>query len=173
MTPLQIETLDFVRGYIERMGFGPRYQEIADKFGITPAAAFYRVAGLVEAGQLRKGGRGSLELVGVPDLRAVDSATLRSELARRGEIIGALSVPERRVMGRRAVTCAAPCCDIEVPVGHLMCRDHWFSLPLDLRQKLLAAHSLARRTGDAGCARYYGELVDQARELAGNARAAA
>ncbi|MEO7688782.1 MAG: hypothetical protein ABIS51_05805 [Sphingomonas sp.] len=173
MTPQGLETLDFVRVHIQRMGVGPRYQEIGEAFGIGPVAAFYRVEKLVEAGQLQKGPRGSLELVGTPDLRTVDSAALRAELARRGEIVGALAVPERHVMGRRAVTCAAPCCDIEVPMGHLMCRDHWLSLPFELRQDLLRAHSQARRSGTPDDAQFYGDLVDQARELTGRQRAAA
>lgn len=169
MTPLDATTLDFVRGWIERFAFSPTNAEIAEHFGITSVAAHYRVERLVEAGFLRKtrATKRGLELVDALDLRTASSARLRAELARRGEMIGALSVPERRTMARRAVTCASDGCDIEVRPGHLMCLEHWRALPHDMRGGILRAHAAARASRDADDVATYGELVRQARERAG------
>ncbi|WEK02478.1 MAG: hypothetical protein P0Y59_02750 [Candidatus Sphingomonas phytovorans] len=168
MTPHQIATLDFVRSHIERMGFAPTYPEIAQHFRISTPSAFNRVEQLIDQGHLRKSiaRRRGLELAGTDDLRAVPSSVLRSELERRGETVGALTGRPWRTMNSRAVTCAVDCCDIEVKLGHLMCRDHWRSLPWDLRQDIFAAHASAKRTRLSDDADAYGELVRQARELA-------
>ncbi len=175
MTPVQLKTLDFVRSFKEQWGYAPSFREIGDAFAISHVAAMYRVETLVAAGKLRSthGKARSLELIDDVDLTTVSVADLRAELARRGEVPGALSVPERRVMGRRAVTCAADCCDIAVRVGHLMCRHHWFQVPFALREAIKTAHALARETGETGDADRFGELVLEARELVAGRREAA
>ncbi len=77
-----------MRGHIETMGFAPNYPEIAERFRITRAAAFYRVEQLIEQGFLRKAPsrKRGLELVGVPDLRAIDLGDTSSRTgATRGD----------------------------------------------------------------------------------------
>ena len=32
--------------------------------------------------------------------------------------------------------CAAPNCDIDIPVGRFMCQGHWFSLPAHIRRRV-------------------------------------
>jgi hypothetical protein len=32
--------------------------------------------------------------------------------------------------------CAAPTCDIQIPMGRLMCQGHWFSLPPHIRRRV-------------------------------------
>ncbi|WP_034157895.1 LexA family protein [Sphingomonas sp. ERG5] len=168
MTPLQLKLLDAVRDSLSQYGYSPRIADLAAALRVSLPRIGQLITELVDGGHLNRApnkARG-LSLPGVCDLRSVSSEQLRDELARRGEVVGALSVPARRILGR-GVTCAADCCDIEVKVGHLMCRDHWLSLPFDLRQSILAAHSQARRTGAVEDADCFGELVRQARELTG------
>lgn len=165
MTPALVKTLDMVRTRIESTGYAPTLDEIAEATGATKSRVHARIADLDRRGKLRKisnRARG-IELAEVPDMRTVPSDLLRAELARRGETLSALSTGERRAYGRRAVSCAADSCGIEVPKGHLFCRRHWFGLPLDLRQTIL-------RTFAARDVNAYQDAVARARDIADGGR---
>lgn len=168
MTPQQIETLDFVRDRISETGFAPTYQEISDHFRLaSKSGAYQKVEALIAAGYLRRdaGRRRGLVLVDMPDLRAVGTSALLAELARRGETIDALPTRREIAYGTQR-SCAADTCGAAVQPGHLMCRDHWFALPYELREALLRTHRRARQTGSREDARDYQALVTEARDLA-------
>lgn len=161
MTPALLETLDAVRGSIEAIGLAPKYDELARQLGISKAAAHKRVQLLIHAGKLKRlstRARG-IDLADAPDLRTVPLDKIRGELGRRGLTLDALKVLERVNYGRGAVTCAVDGCAIEVRRGHLMCRDHWFAVPIAMRGDIVRAHA-------AGDAELYGLLVSEAREIA-------
>jgi DNA-binding MarR family transcriptional regulator len=140
MTPTQAKVLDIVRERLDA-GLSPSFGEVADACGVTRPTATEAVSRLVEAGYLRRVARRhrSIALADRPDLRAVSSEQLAAELARRGKTFGAIGGYNRPTMARGAVTCAADCCQVPVRRGHLFCRDHWFALPEQLRQRILAS----------------------------------
>lgn len=169
MTPVEIRTLEFVRDYIDTRGFSPSQVEIADHLGVSKPRVTMLVNALVDQGKLTKGSKQrSLAIVGAIDLRTVPTTVLTAELGRRGVTLNALVAPEQRSMSRHAVTCAVDFCDVIVRPGHLMCRRHWFAVPEDMRDGILAAFGAG--DGDA-----YQDLVWRAREIAAHetARAAA
>lgn len=63
-------------------------------------------------------------------------------LARNGEAIVAREARQaaRRIRANEERhTCPAPACDEQLPVSVFACRAHWFTLPLELREKLSRA----------------------------------
>jgi len=44
-------------------------------------------------------------------------------------------------MSRAKHPCAIDTCPEQIPSGFLMCRDHWYMVPRDLRNMLLAAYA--------------------------------
>ena len=159
MTDLQLRTLEFIREQLAATGGSPTIAEIDGHLG-TRRRANDLVTALVRMGKLTRehGKPRSLQLAGVPDVRLIDDATLRSEAARRGFTMEGLQAPQRLAFGRGAVSCASDCCQVEVPRGHLFCRPHWFDLPESLRTEILAAF----RANDAA---RYGDAVSRARDL--------
>ena len=140
MTPAQAKVLDAVRERIDA-GLSPSQAEIGRACGVTRQAAASAVDRLVQLGHLRRLPRRdrAIALPDRPDLRTVSSDELSAELARRGKTFGAIGGYARSMMARGAVTCAADCCQVPVRRGHLFCRDHWFKLPQDLRERILGA----------------------------------
>ena len=163
MTPLEQRALDYVREHIARAGFAPSVRETGERIGLRSSNGAHRVlSSLVAQGLLRKTGSGArnLALADQPDLQAVPTDLLRAELARRGMTLEALQRPARRArpaMGRDTARCAADTCCSPVQRGHLFCRPHWFSLPDDLRGRILAAFG-------AGDADAYQDAVAEARD---------
>jgi hypothetical protein len=49
----------------------------------------------------------------------------------------------------REHSCHWPGCDRQVPPAMWGCRNHWFKLPLDLRQDLWAAYTPGQEKGEA------------------------
>lgn len=46
--------------------------------------------------------------------------------------------------------CAAPHCDIEIPLERLMCQGHWFALPAHIRRRVIGRWTAWQRDeGDA------------------------
>lgn len=161
MTPHDLRALDCIRRSITVLGFAPTVRELADEIGIALSGTHRVIDRLVEAGKLRRTAartRG-LDLPGQPDLRIVDSQALRDELARRGETLDRLAGHAPLAYGRRAASCAADCCQVEVRRGQLFCRTHWFALPRDLQDGIKQA--FARRDTSR-----YQELVAEARDIA-------
>ena len=58
-----------------------------------------------------------------------------------------------RPCGSRAPTiCDAPGCSSEIPRSRLMCRPHWFALPIHLRREIIASRAEGRiRDWSAAC----------------------
>lgn len=160
MTPVAQRVLDYTRDYIADHGWSPSMTEIAETFGFSRPRATELIDALVRDGYLARPSRKhrAITLAGVPDLRAISTPTLRAELARRGVTLDALATPQPINWGRRAVTCAADCCQVEVRIGHLFCRQHWFALPRNLQDGIKRAFG---RKDEAE----YGRLVTQARDL--------
>ncbi|MHA3840424.1 LexA family protein [Sphingomonas aestuarii] len=160
MSPQQLRTLDFVREHISTIGVAPTQREVATHLGRSRGAAVSAIDGLVARGKLRRRSAASrgLELAEAADLRTVPTDEIRAELARRGVTMDALARPRALNYGRRAVTCAADSCHVEVRRGHLMCWDHWSQLPRALQQEILT--SFGRRDEVA-----YGDAVRRARDL--------
>lgn len=168
MTPRQLQVLDYVRDMITRGGLAPTYQEIADQLGIVKSKAHEHVQALVRAGKLSTppNRMRGIELVDNVDLRAVDTERLRAELARRGETLDALERPQRRVFHRDGVSCAASCCDVEVPPGHPFCYDHWRRISPATQARLIETNRVARKTRNPDDARQYQEAFGQAKDEA-------
>lgn len=158
MTELQLRAFDFVRDHITISGVAPTMAEVAKEIGVNPSRARELVDGLVRRGRLIKerGKARGLSLPQAPDLKLVGTDELKSELARRGALLDALP-RSQPLYSRNGRSCAADSCHMQVRRGHLFCRDHWFSLPLTLREGILQAH----RRRDAG---QYQELVTKARD---------
>jgi hypothetical protein len=127
---------DFVRSRIESVGAAPTYREIGDHVGISAPAAWKHIAALVEEGVfVRKGERGPIYLPDHVDLTSIATDALRGELARRGVTFDALAMP-KAIEGR---ACAAYHCGELVKPGQLMCREHWFALPPEMRSDIMNA----------------------------------
>lgn len=60
--------------------------------------------------------------------------------------------------------CAATHCRKSVPYGHLMCRDHWFALPADLRRKIHWNNKPGRKAAFANNIRAAIDHIDQAEQ---------
>jgi len=54
LTPLQKSTLDQVKRYEKENGFMPTLQILADIYGVTASAIWYRVCALIDKGYLKK-----------------------------------------------------------------------------------------------------------------------
>jgi hypothetical protein len=160
MTEQQLRALEFIREKVASLGVSPTMAEIAGKLGISESRANDLVHALVRMGKVeRQRGRSrSLSIVGAPDVRLIDSETMLAELARRGVTMGALEAPRRLAYGRRAVACAADCCQVEVRRGHLFCLDHWRMLTPELRSEILDTF----RAGDTDA---YQTAVTKARDF--------
>lgn len=158
MTPLHTRVLDNVREAIAVGGLSPSVADVARLTNTPYGTANYAVKALIEAGLLakEKSGRG-LRLADAPDLRGVATDELAAELARRGVTLASLDRNAPRAIGR-VVTCAADSCSAPVERGHLMCRQHWFALPRNLRERI--THSNARRD-----TRAFERAVTEARDL--------
>lgn len=53
---------------------------------------------------------------------------------------------------RPPTLCSAPGCDVAIPRGRLMCRDHWYALPRPLRLEITASWKARRlRDWSANC----------------------
>jgi hypothetical protein len=158
MSPLQMQVLEAVREHVAGMGFSQTRAELAEQLDVTPGTVDHLIEALIRHGQLTRlsGQARNLRIAGQPDLRLVDTASLKAELARRGETLDALTT--RELPNYAGKSCAADSCQAEVRRGQLFCRTHWFSLPRDLREAILQAHrrrDLAR----------YQELLTRARDL--------
>lgn len=172
MTPRELELLDLVRDNIAA-GVAPTYAEISSAMGISVSAVSCLIGSLIQEGKLAKvpGKARSLTLRGVADLRSVPTASLQAELARRGVTLDALDGGEPIQFGRPqhrgygSGTCAAPGCQLQVQRGHLMCLSHWRALPFELRKRIIATHTAARRSRCPQDAALYGEAVAEARDM--------
>lgn len=92
MTPRQLQTLDFVRGFAERTGRSPSLGKIADAVGFKHrAGAYHMVRILVTSGHLECRRRGSYAIAApdTVDLTGVPSAALAAELMRRKGLVTA------------------------------------------------------------------------------------
>lgn len=138
MTPQQLSVLDALRVRIDA-GFTPSLDELGRAVGRSKTAVFKTIGELEQAGVIgrRPGKSRSLTITGRPDLRLASTEAMEAELARRGRSFRALS-GSVSYAPRGSVTCAADCCQQRVRRGHLFCRDHWFALPGDLREQILA-----------------------------------
>lgn len=59
--------------------------------------------------------------------------------------------------------CAAPACDIEIPVGRLFCRGHWFALPAHIRRRVTGRWlAWQRDLGDLAKRQSYYRVRDEA-----------
>jgi hypothetical protein len=145
-------------------------RDVAQHEGIGISKAHKVLTSLIEAGFLSHEPRKarSIRPAGHVDLRAVPAQRLRAELARRGETLDAMRA-DPIATGHRARRgggiCAADTCGAVVPVGHLMCRQHWFALPFDLQNGLKRAHAEARRSQSKADIARYQELLTTARDL--------
>ncbi|WP_373489977.1 hypothetical protein [Parasphingorhabdus sp.] len=61
-------------------------------------------------------------------------------------------------------TCAATHCRKSVPYGHMMCRDHWFALPADLRRNIHWNNNPGRKAAFANNIRAAIDHIDQAEQ---------
>ena len=149
----------------------PTVREIAKHEGVGVAAAHKVLSALVDARFLDRtpGKRRGLAPAGHIDLRSVPTARIRAELARRGDTRDALRsgpIASGWRAKRDGGICAADTCGATVPFGHLMCRQHWFSLPADLQQSLKGAHAQACRTNSNLDIARYQRLLTKARDIA-------
>ncbi len=161
MTPAQLKAFDFIRDRITEAGFSPTYKEIAQHCRVTPGSVFPLVERLIEAGYLRREGKGyrALALADRPDARLLSTAAIQAELARRGLTLESLESGTRKAFAKGAVTCAADTCFNQVNPGSLFCLTHWRELPYQLQQDILKAHR--RRDRER-----FQVLVSQARDIA-------
>lgn len=162
MTPVQLEVLDHVREMIAVSGWSPTIREIGSRFNVTVSNAHRVVEALVQAGHLTRSADKvrNLRVADLADLRAVPTAVIAAELARRGVTLAALNPNAPRAVGQRP-TCAANGCPTGVERGHLMCRRHWLMLPPALRTRILQSN--ARRDQSA-----FERAVTDARDLIDN-----
>lgn len=145
-----------VRKRIEA-GVGFTYQEVGDKIGMSAPGVWSHVQALVGEGQLVKRGQ-TIVLPGFVDLTGVPTDALRAELARRGVTMEALEAP--KLWWDEGRSCAANHCQERVKRGMLMCRAHWFALPVKYRSDIMNAWGA--RNMEA-----YQEAVERARNFLG------
>ena len=135
MTELQLGIYEYVRDFIvQSEGLCPSVQAISDAFDLkSKGRAKRNIDALIAMGKLSRTTARTHNLA-LPDttvdLATVPSAAMRDELARRGEFPGgpALDTPTR--------PCGFSSCDQRVTRGHLLCRSHYYQLPLGLRSEL-------------------------------------
>lgn len=160
MTPLQLAILDDVREMYAQGGLSPTVRSVAKQHKLSVSGAHRVLSWLVDRGYLERvaGAQQGLRPVGAPDLRGVPTDTLHAELARRGVTLAALNPRTPKAYGQRAAHCAAENCGAGVQRGHLMCREHWFRVPGDLRDAIM-------RSFGARDARGYQDAVAEARDV--------
>jgi hypothetical protein len=166
---MQVQVLDFVRERINRAGFSPTYQEIADTFCTTKSAAHRIVGQLIGQGKLRhpENKRRGIEIADrTIDLRTIDTDQLQAELARRGVVPGAFDRPARRPHLTGTTPCAAVGCDTPVRRGHAFCYRHWTKISPGTQQLLLRTHRLACELGDQPSAQAYQDAFGLAKDEA-------
>jgi hypothetical protein len=154
------------RAFVERTGFSPTCRELGDAVGMSAVGAWKHLQALVAGGTLVKAPkaprkRASGVAVTLPEranLAVVPTEQLRGELARRGVTLDALAQPEPLMDEGRC--CAANFCRDRVGRGMLMCRSHWFRLPIQMRRAITNAWG-ARQM------RAYQEAVEAARDFLG------
>ena len=140
MTPTAMKALDIVRDRIETIGVPPTLGEIGHACGCSRPAARQLLRSLEDSGFVRvtPAKHRGIALADRPDLRKATTASIMAELARRGKTLEGLSGRAPVNYARGAVTCAGDACFVEVQRGMLFCREHWFSLPRELRDRILA-----------------------------------
>ena len=161
MTRAELQLLDWLREFLAVSGHSPAIRQIAGHLGVNVSSAHRLVDGLVRQGALlREPGRAhGLRLADAPDLRPIPSDVLAAELARRGVTLASLNPHAPRVVGQQ-VSCAADSCAVAVRRGHLMCRQHWFALPFDLRDRILRSNSVGPHAAYEAAVREARDLID-------------
>jgi hypothetical protein len=140
MTRREADVLAFIRERLGTVGVAPTLEQIAARFGFSKPRASIIISNVVEEGLLLREHRGTdgLRLAEHRvDLTLVPTEQLRGELARRGVTLDALEEPTPLFNDGRA--CAANHCTNPVRRGHLMCRHHWFRLPVAYRNDMMNA----------------------------------
>ncbi|WCT72085.1 hypothetical protein PQ455_10535 [Sphingomonas naphthae] len=161
MTPHHVVALDYIRERIAEIGCAPTLDEIGARLTISKTNAHRIVELLIADGKLLRRGTGrnrDLALPDLPDLVAIPTAALRRELARRGVTLEALH-RERPIASAYAPTCAVPRCGEPVESGHLMCRDHWYSVDRDHRNEIFRLHGIAKRSRLTADSNAYSDAV--------------
>ena len=161
MTARELELLDWIRECIAVSGQSPTFRLIAERFNISVSFAHRLVESLIRQGALiREARRGhGLRVADAPDLRPVPTDVLAAELARRGVTLASLNPAAPRVVGQQ-VSCAADSCAVAVPRGHLMCRQHWFALPFELRDRIVRSNATGANAAYATAVREARDLID-------------
>jgi hypothetical protein len=153
------QVLAAFRTHFEKYGRSPTCRQLGLDVGISAVAAWKNVQALIYDRKLLKNADGSVSLADWPaDLSTVPTGKLRGELARRGVTLDALKEP--KLLWDEGRPCAANHCPERVRRGHLMCRDHWLSLPIGYRRDILTAWG-ARQV------QAYQEAVERARDYHG------
>lgn len=159
------EVLDAFRAHVERFASAPSCRQLGAATGMSAVGAWkhlrdLKADGLIEDPESARRGRPpkALKLADDVNLGVIQTDKLRGELARRGVTMDALEVPQLlRDEGR---PCAADFCEQRVGRGHLMCRKHWFELPIQLRRAITNAFGARRPQA-------YQEAVEAARDYLG------
>ena len=160
MTPLQIKVLDDIREFVAQTGTSQTIQMLADRHGLSKGGMHRVVTALVDQGYLKRapGKSQGLSLADQPDLRGAATDAIHAELARRGVSLAALNPRSPRAYGQRAACCAADSCGAAVRRGHIFCREHWFTLPGELRDRIMRTFGRRDVSG-------YQDAVAEARDV--------
>lgn len=148
--------LDAARTRLEA-GIKPTFSDLGKATGMSAPGAWKHVQKLIGERKLVATMNG-FDLPDRTDLRHVATDCLRGELARRGVTLDALAQPEPLMNEGRA--CAANMCARRVGRGMLMCREHWFELPIKFRRAITGAWA-ARQV------QAYQDAVEAARDYLG------
>lgn len=64
------QTYRFIESYNHRVGFSPTQREIGAAFGLTPAAAHYRIVQMERRGWVKRSGIRAIMLLGLPGVQS-------------------------------------------------------------------------------------------------------
>jgi hypothetical protein len=160
MTPLQHRVFGMVRDILAACGSAPTTVSLDEQLGLETGTARRVVWLLIARGKLttEDGTLRTLRLPAGPDLSSCGTDALRAELARRGETFDALQ--PRPVGMNEGRECAASACHERVEPGMLMCKRHWWQLPVALQRRIRSAFSGRNRAGYASAVRDAIDHVD-------------
>lgn len=82
LTKKQSEILEYIRAYIQDVGYAPTYREIGDHFGLSsPATVHQHIQALVEKGALTVGEDGGARSIGLVEQEPLDPFSIMLPLA--------------------------------------------------------------------------------------------